>query len=178
MGQMARKAYKALVTCGCPLDSYDDWRREQQRDATGIESMVQMEQQHYVAMYNHYAAMSNGFKMKDHTWTERDKAIHILRDAMKRHEITPMYLWSIVVDKHADQVRNYKFQEMWEVMRTKFTRDQIMQLVYTINNRGRSQTAVINSENGLDHEDIHEPHASPSTMPPGRLAEHFNVEGI
>ena len=87
---MAGKAYKRIQSQGCPLPSLRDWRHDEVWAATGItESLTKATQEHYVPIYNRLASYLGCAPVKDRTWSEMDKAIHNLRDAMQRYEITP-----------------------------------------------------------------------------------------
>ena len=87
---MAGKAYKRIQSQGCPLPSLTDWRHDEVWAATGItESLTKATQEHYVPIYNRLASYLGCAPVKDRTWSEMDKAIHLLDDAMQRYEITP-----------------------------------------------------------------------------------------
>lgn len=80
---MAGKAYKRIQSQGCPLPSLTDWRHDEIWAATGVtESLTKATQEHYVPIYNRLASYLGEAPLKNRTWTEMDKAIHNLRDAM------------------------------------------------------------------------------------------------
>ena len=77
-----------------------DWRHQEVWYATGeTESLTKATQDHYVSIYNRLAAYLGEPPIKDRTWSEMDKAIHNLRDAMRRYETNPDYLAEIVRDQ-------------------------------------------------------------------------------
>lgn len=80
---MAGKAYKRIQSQGCPLPSLTDWRHDEIWAATDVtESLTKATQEHYVPIYNRLASYLGEAPLKNRTWTEMDKAIHNLRDAM------------------------------------------------------------------------------------------------
>ncbi len=80
---MAGKAYKCIQSQS-PLPSMADWRHQEVWYATGeTESLTKATQDHYVSIYNRLAAYLGEPPIKDRTWSEMDKAIHNLRDAMR-----------------------------------------------------------------------------------------------
>lgn len=96
---MAGKAYKRIQSQGCPLPSLTDWRHDEIWAATGVtESLTKATQEHYVPIYNRLASYLGEAPLKNRTWTEMDKAIHNLRDAMQRYETALDYLAAIVRD--------------------------------------------------------------------------------
>ena len=87
LAQLAARAYKSLVAVGCPLDDQTAWRKEQQQEVTGKESMMEMTQQDYVPLTRHFLSLAAGRNVyiDDNTYNDMDKAIHRLQDMMERH---------------------------------------------------------------------------------------------
>lgn len=173
IAQLAARAHKCLVAVGCPVDDLSTWRREEQASVTGHASMQDMTQRDYVPLCNHFIAIGGGRQIKDNTYTEMDKAIHRLRDIMARHELTSSYLWAIVKDQFPHRVTGHNYQDLWGLIQSKFKPEEIINLSYTLNNRGRARTTKIQHDHNLDGIPT-EPHADPTTIPPGGLADHFN----
>lgn len=167
---MAAKAYKRIQSQGCPLPSLTDWRHDEVWAATGVtESLTKATQEHYVPIYNRLAAYLGEVPIKDNTWSEMDKAIHNLRDAMQRYETAPDYLATIVRDQLHLPCTG---RDVYQALRNFAAVEHVQHLMYTIINRGRADVLKMASETG--HE-TYEPHADPSTMPPGGLRGHVGA---
>lgn len=136
LAQLAARAYKKLQAYGCPLPSLEEWRHDETWKATGhTESLTKAAQKDYTLIYNRFAAYLGYEAIRDNTYTEMDKALHILRDSMQRFETGPDYLAGVVRDQlHLpctgknvyDQLRKYAKPE------------HIRHLNYTVINRGRA----------------------------------------
>lgn len=134
---MAGKAYKRIQSQGCPLPSLTDWRHDEVWAATGItESLTKATQEHYVPIYNRLASYLGCAPVKDRTWSEMDKAIHLLDDAMQRYEITPDYLAEIVRDQLHLPCTG---RDVYQALRNWAAVEHVRQLMYTVINRGRSE---------------------------------------
>ncbi|WP_297404862.1 hypothetical protein [uncultured Akkermansia sp.] len=170
---MAGKAYKRIQSQGCPLPSLRDWRHDEVWAATGVtDSLTKATQEHYVPVYNRLAAYLGEAPIKDRTWSEMDKAIHNLRDAMQRYETSPDYLAEIVRDQLHLPCTG---RDVYQVLRNFAAVQHIQHLMYTVINRGREDARKLASETG---QDTYEPHADPRTMPPGKLADHVGAVRI
>lgn len=167
---MAGKAYKRIQSQGCPLPSLTDWRHAEAWAATGVtESLTNATQEHYVPIYNRLAAYLGVPPLKGRTWSEMDKAIHNLRDAMQRYETSPDYLAEIVRDQLHLPCTG---RDVYQVLRNFAAVQHIQHLMYTVINRGREEARKLASETG---QETYEPHADPRTMPPGKLADHVGA---
>lgn len=167
---MAGKAYKRIRSQGCPLPSLTDWRHDEVWAATGVtESLTKATQEHYVPIYNRLAAYLGEAPIKDRTWSDMDKAIHNLRDAMQRYETSPDYLAEIVRDQLHLPCTG---RDVYQALRNYAAIEHVQHLMYTIINRGRTDARKMAAETG--HE-TYEPHADTSTMPPGKLAGHVGA---
>lgn len=170
LAQMAGKAYKRIQSQGCPLPSLTDWRHDEVWAATGVtESLTKATQEHYVSIYNRLAAYLGEPPIKDRTWTEMDKAIHNLREAMMRYETSPDYLAEIVRDQLHLPCTG---RDVYQALRNFAAVQHVQYLMYTVINRGREDARKLATETG--HE-TYEPHADPSTMPPGGLRGHVGA---
>lgn len=170
LAHMAAKAYKRIQSQGCPLPSLTDWRHDEVWAATGVtESLTKATQEHYVSIYNRLAAYLGEPPIKDRTWTEMDKAIHNLREAMMRYETSPDYLAEIVRDQLHLPCTG---RDVYQVLRNTAAVQHVEHLMYTVINRGRKDASKMTTETG--HE-TYEPHADPSTMPPGGLRGHVGA---
>lgn len=170
---MAGKAYKCIQSQGCPLPSLTEWRHQEVWYATGVtESLTECRQEHYAPIYNRYAAYLGEPLIKDRTWTEMDKAMHNLQQAMMRFETSPDYLAEIVRDVLHLPCTG---RDVYKVLRNTAAVEHVKHLMYTVTNRGRTDARKMAAETG--HE-TYEPHADASTMPPGKLADHVGAMRI
>lgn len=167
---MAGKAYKCIQSQGCPLPSLTEWRHQEVWYATGeTESLTKATQEHYVSIYNRLAAYLGEPPIKDRTWTEMDKAIHNLREAMMRYETSPYYLAEIVRDQLHLPCTG---RDVYQALRNFAAVQHVQYLMYTVINRGREDARKLATETG---QETYEPHADPSTMPPGGLRGHVGA---
>lgn len=170
---MAGKAYKCIQSQGCPLPSLTEWRHQEVWYATGeTESLTKATQEHYVSIYNRLAAYLGEPPIKDRTWTEMDKAIHNLREAMMRYETSPGYLAEIVRDQLHLPCTG---RDVYQALRNFAAVQHVQYLMYTVINRGREDARKLATETG---QETYEPHADPRTMPPGKLADHVGAVRI
>lgn len=170
LAQMATRAYKRIQSQGCPLPSLTDWRHDEVWAATGVtESLTKCHQEHYVSIYNRLAAYLGEPPIKDRTWTEMDKAIHNLREAMMRYETSPGYLAEIVRDQLHLPCTG---RDVYQALRNFAAVQHVQYLMYTVINRGREDARKLATETG---QETYEPHADPRTMPPGKLADHVGA---
>lgn len=172
--QLASKAYKVMSPALGDM-TQDEFRHDAIYNITGHTSLKNCVQIHYIPIYNHFATCAGLPLKQDSTWSDTDKAIHILNDAMSRHELTPFYLSAIAGSKFPI-LRCRSADSILDAIRRHLTAQQVMQLVYTINSRGRSITSKLTAQHDLDPEAIREPHADPSTLPPGGLSDYFNAD--
>lgn len=170
LAQMAAAAYKMIRSYGCPLPSLAEWRHEETWKATGhTESFTQATQGDYTKIYNRFAAYLGKAIKKDATYTEMDKALHLLRDSMQRFETGPDYLAEVV----RDQLRlPCTGRDVYDQLRKFAAVEHVQHLNYTIINRGRTASRKMEEETGLE---TYEPHAIPGTIPPGELADHVGA---
>lgn len=167
---MAGKAYKHIQSMGCPLPSLTEWRHDEVWAATGsTESLTKATQQHYVPIYNRLAAYLGEAPIQDRTWSDTDKAIHNLQQAMMRFEVSPAYLAEIARDQLHLPCTG---RDVYQVLRNYAAVEHVHNLMYTIINRGRTDARKMAAETG---QDTYEPHASLTTMPPGGLAGHVGA---
>lgn len=170
LAQLAAQAYKKLQNYGCPLPSLEEWRHEETWKATGYtESFTRATQKDYTLIYNRFAAYVGKRRRKDHTYTEMNKELHLLRDSMQRHETSPNYLAEIVRDQlHLPCTDKNVYNQL-----RKFAKpEHVRHLNYTVINRGREASRKMAKETGLE---TYEPHAIPGTIPPGGLADHVGA---
>lgn len=170
LAQLAARAYKKLQACGCPVPPLVEWRHDETWAATGhTESFTQATQADYTKIYNRFAAYLGKAAVKDNTYTEMDKALHLLRDSMQRYETGPDYLAEVV----RDQLRlSCTGKTVYEQLRKFAKPEHVRHLNYTVINRGRVASRRMAEETGLE---TYEPHAIPGTIPPGGLADHVGA---
>lgn len=173
LAQMATRAYKRIQSQGCPLPSLTEWRHDEVWAATGItNSLTKATQEHYIPIYNKLASYLGEAPLKDRTWTEMDKAIHLLDDAMQRYECKCDDLAEIVRDQLHLPCTG---RNVYQVLRNTAAVEHVRHLMYTIINRGRTDARKMVAETG---QETYEPHAHPRTMPPGTLAGHVGAVPI
>lgn len=170
LAQIATRAYKKLASYGCPLPPLTEWRHDETHKATArTASFTALRQEDFVTVYNHFATYAGTKQMRDTTWPPLEKALYTLRDAMQRYEFTYDYLAAIVSDQlHLHCTGN----SVLLTLRNNASVEVIRHLTFTIINRGRAQARKMTLETGLQ---TYEPHSSPNTLPPGKLARHFNA---
>lgn len=167
LAQLAARAYKKLQNYGCPVPSLEEWRHEETWKATGYtESFTQAD---YTKIYNRFAAYLGKAAVKDNTYTEMDKALHLLRDSMQRYETGPDYLAEVVRDQLHLPCTG---KDIYEQLRKFAALEHVRNLNYTVINRGRAASRKMAEETGLE---TYEPHAIPGTIPPGGLADHVGA---
>ena len=170
LAQLAARAYKQLQAYGCPVPSLEEWRHEETWKATGYtESFTQATQADYTKIYNRFAAYLGKAAVKDNTYTEMDKALHLLRDSMQRYETGPDYLAEVVRDQLHLPCTG---KDVYEQLRKFAALEHVRNLNYTVINRGRAASRKMAEETGLE---TYEPHAIPGTIPPGGLADHVGA---
>ncbi len=175
--QMAAKAYK-LMSPGLGDISPEEFRHAEINRAVGKSSLKACSSREYIKLHNHFAFLLGMPIKQDNTWSDRDKAAHVLADTLARHELSLSYLVDISKYKFRDRLSGYGPDVILDAIKTKLTDREIMQLVYTINSRGRAKTSSLDAEHDLDPSalDRYEPHADPGTMPPGGLADHYRAQ--
>lgn len=164
-------AQKAWRQAGFALDfaSVDDFRHATCFDATGKESFRKLEQADFVPAWNAFATLAGVPPRPDRTPDAQAKAVRILEIHLHRHELTVGYVAALVRDKfHITRGTSTTVAELCATL----SASQVWQLVYTVNNRGRSKTRKVAATCGAG--DVPEPHTA-ITMPPGGLAEHFGA---
>lgn len=176
IAQVASKAYKSMFVAGAAFDDMATFRHEAQLDAVGKASLMDCDQGDYVTLYNYFASIAGLQIIKDNTRSYKDKAAWILADTLRRHELNNDYLAAIARDKFPRLMAGYTEGNIMEAIHTKLDDNQIMQLVYTANNRGRTKNRKVSDNNDLDHSDFYEPHQSDSTLPPGRMQDYFSAK--
>lgn len=170
LAQLAARAYSQLEAFGCTLPPFTEWRHDETGMATGsIDSFTRLTQQDFVTVYNHFALYAGTKQMRDTTWTPQEKALYSLRDALQRYEFSPDYLASIVRDQLHLHCTG---KTVLLTLRNNASVEVVRHLTFTIINRGRAQARKMTLETGLQ---TYEPHSSPNTLPPGKLARHFNA---
>lgn len=170
LAQLAARAYKQLQAYGCPVPSLEEWRHDETWKATGYtESFTQATQADYTKIYNRFAAYLGQEAVKDHTYTEMDKALHLLRDSMQRFETGPDYLAEVVRDQLHLPCTG---KDVYDQLRKFAQPEHVRHLNYTVINRGRAASRKMAKETGLE---TYEPHAMPETIPPGGLADHVGA---
>lgn len=175
--QMAAKAYK-LMSPGLGDISPEEFRHAEIHRAVGKSSLKACSSREYIKLYNHFAYILGMPIKQDNTWSDRDKAVHVLTDTLARHELSLSYLHALARDRFRDRLSGYGPDVILDAVRIKLTDREIMQLVYTINSRGRAKTSSLDAEHDLDPSALgrYEPHANPGLMPPGGLADHYRAQ--
>ena len=170
LAQLAVRAYKQLQAYGCPVPSLEEWRHDETWKATGhTDSFTRATQKDYTLIYNRFAAYLGYEAIRDNTYTEMDKALHILRDSMQRYEIGPEYLAEVVRDQLHLPCTS---KDVYGQLRKFAALEHVRNLNYTVINRGRAAARKLAEETGFA---TYEPHAILGTIPPGGLADHVGA---
>lgn len=170
--QLAARAYRALDPALDSDMSLDNFRRAEVYQAVGRYSLRDCDQRDYVRVCNHFRAYLGMTPMVDRTHQgDHARKAWCMQDAAARYELTPAYVAAIARDKFGIDTgaRGISIAEICGYL----TPDQLDQLLYTITARGRAK--VRQTSHDLDLPMPTEHHASPSTIPPGGLAEHFRA---
>ena len=134
LAQLAVRAYKQLQAYGCPVPSLEEWRHDETWKATGhTDSFTRATQKDYTLIYNRFAAYLGYEAIRDNTYTEMDKALHILRDSMQRYEIGPEYLAEVVRDQLHLPCTS---KDVYGQLRKFAALEHVRNLNYTVINRG------------------------------------------
>ena len=170
LAQLAARAYKQLQAYGCPVPSLEEWRHDETWKATGhTDSFTRATQKDYTLIYNRFAAYLGKAAIRDNTYTEMDKELHLLRDSMQRFETGPDYLAEVVRDQlHLPCTGNNVYDQLRKYAKP----EHVRHLNYTVINRGRAAARKLADETGVE---TYEPHAMPGTLPPGGLADHVGA---
>ena len=124
-------------------------------------------QQHYVPLYNHFAAVLGLKPLTDRTpQTPWQKELAMLQDALARFELREEYAAAIIRSRFG-----YGDNLTFADLTLRLTPEELRQISYTIINRGRAKTRKLAAQTNTPIPD--EPHRSHSTPPPTRLAAHF-----
>ena len=148
----------------------EEWRHDETWKATGhTDSFTRATQKDYTLIYNRFAAYLGYEAIRDNTYTEMDKALHILRDSMQRFETGPDYLAGVVRDQLHLPCTG---KNVYDRLRKYAKPEHVRHLNYTVINRGRAAARKMADETGVE---TYEPHALPGTLPPGGLADHMGA---
>lgn len=147
----AGEAYKLLAS----LDlvgglSANDWRRAEVKQLTGKDSTTLCNQLHYVPLFNHFCTLLGAHHKQDNTYTPRAKSIYNISQAMGRWELSNMYLFAIIQDKFPQKLEGYQPADSWEAITSKLTDNELQQVLFTINNRGRAKTRSVAKRHNID----------------------------
>lgn len=144
----AAKAYKEHPDA-FPGDSVDEYRRAATQAAVGETSLRNCSNEDYIPILNVLRAIIGLKPLRERSQVElaKGKACYILRNTIRFQELTPQYLFAIARDKFASRLAGCEDLDL--AIRTRLTSSQIMQLVYTINNRGRAKTKKIAKQHNL-----------------------------
>lgn len=164
LGQLSTKAYRHLVSVGCPIESYDSWRHEFTAEhCGGIPSWRSLNQIHYVPLCNALRAIIGHPQREDHTpKSEADGLIWTIRDRARHWGLSDRYIARIAADKFGIA------GDALDTILPQLSPRDLRHLIYTIEQRGRKKAHVTSEQFGIDPPV--ETHHSRSTMPPPRLA--------
>ncbi|OCA02290.1 hypothetical protein [Akkermansia glycaniphila] len=171
---VSRKAWNQIAGTGA-YGSYEEFRRTLSTQHCGQDSFTQLSNSDYGRLYDAFAGIAgeaNPAKSYQ-TYTPHAKAVHFLKDAIMRFELPLVYMAKLIRDKfHITIEAGWTLDDMCAMLKP----GQVWQLVYTVNNRGRAKVRREIDALGLDEPPI-EHHATQPSVPPERLADHFNIRG-
>lgn len=169
LGSLSRRAYKTLAARGHVQEMYEEWRRTFTADVTGRASWRALCQQDYIPLVNALRGIIGMPPVEDNTPADQKASLAwTVKDRAQFWELRLHYVQAIVADKfHLPQAGT---AEGWDEMLAMLDTQQMKQLLYTIEARGRKRSNK--SAEVLDIPAPTEMHTSRSTMPPARLAEY------
>ena len=167
LGQLSTKAYRHLVSVGYPLEAYDTWRHELTAEhCNGISSWRSLNQLHFVPLCNALRAILGLPPREDHTpKTRKEALIETIRDRAQHWELNTGYISAITSKRFGVIILQGQSLESALI---RLNEEELRQLIYTLEARGRAKTAKISRQFNLPIPA--EIHQSASTMPPPRLA--------
>ena len=179
--QVAHKAWRQLVATGAESGDWrdeQDWRHAVQEELLGAgnTSLKSATQHDYPRLYNHFALIAGLKSIADKTRSGKDKIVWVLQDVIRRHELKLHDLAEIARDKFPTILRECDAAIVMDAIRARLDEEQVMQLVFTANNYGRSKTRRIAEYLRLP--ETYEPYVDKSTRPPGRLGDHFDATDV
>lgn len=128
-------------------------------------------QEHYVPLYNYFAAVVGANPIADRTpRSDLARELYLLRDEISRHGLTDAYAETIM------RARLGVTGGTLDSLAHQLGPEGVRQVKFTIINRGRAKTRRLEKLHHLDP--VTEPHTSSHTLPPPRLAEHFKARLI
>lgn len=173
---LSQLSTRAWHWCGREMgyDSPDAYRHAAVAQVTGgvAGGLRACTQAHYVPLYNYFAGVVGAQPIADRTpRSEWDKALYLLNDALARYDLPVSYAAAIIRARCG-----YGEELSFSALTARLSPEELRQVTYTVINRGRAR--VRREAAALDLPLPTEPHASPSTLPPGRLAAHFGAHLI
>lgn len=163
---MAAKGYKL---CGAAMGyaSAEEYRHAVCQYQRGVAGLTACSQSDYIPLYNYFASVLDMRPI--HAKTPHDelvRALWCLRDALHRFELAEGYACAILRGRGA-------IGDDLDTLAASAGAEVVQQCTYTVINRGRARLRKAEAEHALPM--AAELHTSPSTLPPGALADHFNA---
>lgn len=166
LSQLAHRAWErwgAVVG----IDSPEEYRHALVQGYLGLPGLKACSQEHYVPLYNRLAGELGMRPIHEKTpHDELARALWCLRDALHRFEFEEGYACAILRDRGA-------IGDDLDTLAASAGAEVVQQCTYTVINRGRARLRKAEAEHDLPM--ATELHTSPSTLPPGALADHFNA---
>ncbi len=167
--QLATRAYYDVGASLSYADS-GQFRHACVFDVTGKDGLTHCDQLDYVPVYNYFADLLNMPRKEDKTpRSALERAKWVLNDAVARYEIPAAYVAHL-----ANARLGHKSPVSLVLACEQLGAEGVRQLTYTVVNRGRAMMRKTEAEHGLPASV--EYHTDASTLPPSRLAAHFNCE--
>lgn len=164
---MAARAYK-VAGIGMGYSDVSDFRHACVYDVTGKTSLLFCDQADYIPLYNYLGAMIGVPAREDKTPKNAlERAMWVLRDALKRFEFSDNYAAAIASDR-----LRMSFLIDLDAAAELLGAEGIRQVTYTVINRGRAAArkvaATYSIAEGVEYH-------TAATLPPDGLAEHFSA---
>ncbi len=167
LGLMSTKAYKLLASMGAESAPYDEWRHDFTKEVTGRASWKELRQGDYIPLLNAYRRILGLPLVADKT-PQDEKAANIwkLQDRCHYYEMSVAYVAAIAAGKFSTPA--LRQARTLDELCSGLDARQVFDLYITVKARGEAREKKEAARLGIPPSTA--AHASPSTMPPPRLA--------
>lgn len=167
LGCMSSKAFKLLLSMGAEDRPYDEWRHAVNNQITGRSSWKELVQGDYIPLLNAYRRILGLSAVADNTPRDAHAAnTWMLIDRCRFWEMSVAYVAAIAADKFSTP--ELRHARTLDEVCSRLDARQVFELYITVKARARARDKRETAHLGMPPSQ--EAHASPSTMPPPRLA--------
>lgn len=166
LSQLAGRAYSRSAAA-LAYPSVSDYRHAVVAEVCGKSGLTSCDQGDYVPLYNAFARAAGAREIEDRTPRNRlEREVYLLREEMQRYEFTEGYVLPIMLDR-----LHLAMPQPFDTLCLQLGAEGVQQVKFTIITRGRQKLRELEQQHDLPTAvEYH----TPATMPPDRLAEHFN----